>query len=206
MTDNYRLTLKRGALVLSAFQTMAAILSFAACVIVCITVWPGLSTYGSSISDTEDQQLGALRFESAGPIQIEVTDPEGNTVSRDMNQIDGAVFFDGDRQVIIDIPHSIEGDYEVHVNVSGSANRLQHFDVFVTDGVDTIQLTDYELIVNVPRDPYVIRNDHEGFAIAPVPVADGPGSSTSLIWILAGSAGLLAVVVVIIIRSRKRKR
>ena len=206
MTDNYRLTLKRGAPVLSAFWTMAGILSFAACVIVCITVWPGLATYGTSISDTEDQQLGALRFESAGPVQIEVTDPEGNTVSRNMNQIDGATFFDGDRQVIIEIPHPISGDYEVDVNVSGSANRLQHFDVLVTDGVNTIQLADYELIVNVPVDPYVIRNDHDGFAIAPIAVDDTAGGSASLIWILVGSAGLLTGITVFIIRSRRRKR
>lgn len=206
MTDNYRLNLNRRTLVLSAFRTMVGALSLAAYVIFCITACPSPAAYGTSISDTEDQQLGMLRFESAGPVQIEVRDPEGNIVNRNTNQIDGATFFDGDRQVIIEIPHSIEGDYEVHVNVSGSANRLQHFDVFVTDGVNTIQLTDYELIVNVPVDPYVIRNNHEGFAIAPVAVDNASGGSTNLIWILAGAAGLLAGITILVIRSLKRKR
>ena len=207
MTNEYRLEMKRETSARSVFRTMAGILAIAACVVVCITAWPDPAVYGTDTPDTEGQQLRMLRFESAGPVQIEVTDPEGNTVSRDMNQIDGAVFFDGDRQVVIEIPHSTVGDYELHVNVTGSANRLQLFDAWVTDGVDTIQFADRELIVNVPVDPYVIRNDHDGFAIATVAVDDGsPEGSGNLIWILAGAAVLLAGVVVVIIRSRRRKR
>lgn len=206
MTDDYRLKLKRGTPVLSEFRARVATLVFAVCAIGCIMTWQGLAAYGTGIPDTEGQQLGLLRFVSAGPVQIELRDPEGNIVGRELNQIDGAVFVDGDREVIIEIPHRIAGDYEIHVNVSGSANRLQLFDVSVTDGVDTIQLANRELIVNVPRDPYVIRSDHDGFAIAPVTIVGGQAGSTHLIWILVGFAGLLAGIGILVIRSRKRKR
>jgi hypothetical protein len=185
---------------------MAGTLAVAAWVIVCITAWSGPAVYGTGIPDTGDQQLGMLRFEAVGPIQIELRDPEGNIVSRELNQIDGAVFFDGDRQVVIEIPHPIIGDYEIYANVSGSANRLQLFDVSVTDGVDTIQLANRQLIANIPRDPYVIRVDYDGFAIAPVAAEDDRGVSTKLIWILAGSTGLLAGILILIIRFRRRKR
>jgi len=197
--DNRRAHMTQG------FSAFEAILVVASCLVVCIVALSGSATYGQDVPSTEAQQLGMLRFVSAGPIQISLTDPEGNVVSRETNDIDGADFFDGDREVIIEIPHSIVGDYELHANVSGSANRLQRFDVSVTDGTQTLVLAERELIVNIPLDPYVIRNNPDGFAIAQVIIDDSQGASSGLIWLFAGGAVLLAGIAFLILKSRKRR-
>ncbi|MBU1048462.1 hypothetical protein KKG90_00425, partial [Candidatus Bipolaricaulota bacterium] len=154
------------------------------------------------------QELGMLRFEASGPIQIEVHDPLGNIVSRDVVQIEGASFVDVDAAITIEIPNRILGDYLVHMNVDGSANRLQHFYISVTDGVETIQLADFQLIVNAPVDPFVIRSTADGFTNVTDLVDDeasGAGSSSTMIWIIAGAAGLIAAgVLVLVARSRKK--
>ena len=157
----------------------------------------------------QDQQVGMLRFMASGPIQIEVHDPEGNIASRAGVQIEGASFEDEDDEISIEIPHPISGDYLVHMNTDGSAIRLQHFDIWVTDGVDTIKLADYQLIVNAPHDPYVVRISNLGFADVTADVADDQDSSenagANLVWILAACGGAL-VGLILIIRSRRQKK
>ena len=177
MTDDYRTVWRRKTLAVSAFTKIPGILaSLAACVIVCTLTWPAVS---------QEQSLGMLRFVASGPIQIEVHDPEGNIVSRDVIEIDGASFQDEDAEIIIEVPHRVLGDYLVHMNVDGSAIRLRHFDISVTDGVKTIQLADYQLIVNAPHDPYVIRSSTDGFEDVTAFMADqeerSDGSSSTLI-------------------------
>jgi hypothetical protein len=184
---------------------MAGVLWCVACVIICIASAPSHAAYGQDASETEAQSLGMLRFESTGRVRLDVVDPDGNTVNRDINEIEGAVIVSEDRKVVIEIPYSKPGDYQLHVNVSGSVNRLQHFGALVTNGVDTIQLADNELIVNVPVDAYVIRNDQDGIRIAAPAEDESPGISTNLIWILVGGAGLIVGIALFIIRSRKRK-
>ena len=232
MNNEYRLRRGRRTPILSAFLTMPGILLFAAFVIVCITAWPDPAVYGTGIADTGDglgfvasvdkgqgvpsapatsegQQLGLLQFVASGRVRIEVHDPEGNIVSRDQNQIEGAIFQDEGTGMVIDIPNRLAGDYKYYVYADGSANPIHLFDVSVTDGVDTIQLADREMIVNAPRDPYVIRSSEEGLtdvtSTADSGSGDDEGTSSSLIWILAGSAGLI-VGIVLFIRSRRRKR
>jgi hypothetical protein len=184
---------------------MAGALWCVACVIICIASAPNHLAYGQDAAETEAQSLGMLRFESTGRVRLDVIDPDGNTVNRNINEIEGAVIVSEDREVVIEIPNSKPGDYQLHVNVSGSVNRLQHFGVLVTNGVDTIQLADNVLIVNVPVDAYLIRNDQDGIRIAPPKEDESQGLSTNLIWILVGGAGLIVGIAIFVIRSRKRK-
>ncbi len=152
------------------------------------------------------QELGMLRFEASGPIQIEVHDPEGNIVSRNVVQIEGASFEDVDAAITIEVPRRILGDYLVHMNVDGSANRLQHFYISVTDGVETIQLADFQLIVNAPVDPYIIRSAADGFSDVTGEVDESVGGTSSTIWIIvAGVAVVGAIVAFLLIRARKQK-
>jgi len=159
--------------------------------------------YGQDTTAAHD--LGLLRFESSGRVRLDVEDPNGNTVNRLSNEIDGAVIDSGDHAVSIEIPNSIQGDYQLDVNVSGSVNRLQRFSVWVTNGVDTIHLAEEELIVNVPTDAYVIRNSASGIELVTQSEDDNSGMSNTLMWILVGSAGLLVGIALFIVRSRKRK-
>lgn len=193
MTNDNRRT--RWMLDGTVLQAIAMFLAMTACVLVCVTSLPCAA-----------QNLRMLRFVSAGPIQIAITDPEGHVVSREANEIEGAVFIDGDREVIIEIPHSIAGIYEVDANVSGSANRLQRFDVSVTDDVNTLVLAERELIANVPRDPYLVRNDQDGFVLAQASSDDSEEASISPIWFLLGGAVLLAGITLVILRFRKQRR
>jgi LPXTG-motif cell wall-anchored protein len=199
MNDGYQLRVKHRTPLLSKCLMIPGMVVFAACLIVCMMTWSAAS---------QQEHLGMLRFMASGPIQIEVHDTEGNIVSRNVIEIEGATFHDENAEIVIEIPQSVVGNYLVHMNVNGSAIRLQHFDISVTNGVDTILLADNQLIVNAPHDPYVIRNSAEGMA----DVTDSAGSdgsetgSSTLIWILAGSAGVLAALGYFILRSRKRKR
>ncbi len=201
MTDGYRMARRDKTPAVSSFTKVSGVLvSLVVCVIVCTLMWPAVS---------QEQPLGMLRFMASGPIQIEIHDPEGNIVSRDVIEIAGASFQDENDEILIEVPHRVLGDYLVHMNVDGSANRLQHFDMSVTDGAETIQLAEFQLIVNAPHDPYVIRSSTAGFEDVTDAIAEqdieNERSSTSLIWILAGSVGLL-VGIILLIRSRKRKR
>jgi hypothetical protein len=200
MTSKYQRRLDRGTLALSVLRALGTM----ACITILFTAGLGQTVYGQS--NTEAQDLGMLRFESSGRIRLDVIDPDGNTINRNTNEIDGAVIVSDDHAVSIEIPHSIEGDYQLDVNVSGSVNRLQRFSVWVTDGADTVQLADEELIVNVPVDAYVIRNSENGIEIAPLPEDEASGISMALIWILVGGAGLIVGIAIFVIRSRKRKR
>ena len=200
MNHSYRMVRQCETPAVSAFKKMSGILaSLAVCVIVCTMTWPAVS---------QEQPLGMLRFMASGPIQIEIHDPEGNIVSRDVIEIAGASFQDENDEILIEIPHRILGDYLVHMNVDGSANRLQHFDISVTDGINTTPLADYQLIVNAPHDPFVIRSSSDGYADVTAAVAEelsAAEASSNLIWIVGGFAGLL-IVSLLVLRSRKQRK
>lgn len=183
-------------------RTQARAVGLMACIVILMTVGLGLIAYGQD--NAADQDLGLLRFESDGRVRLDVTDPNGNTVNRNVNEIESAVIVSEDHAVSVEITHSIPGIYMLDVNVSGSVNRLQRFSVWVTNGVDRILLADEELIVNVPVDAYVIRNSETGIEIATAK-DEGSGMSSVLVWILIGGAGLIVGIAIFIIRSRKRK-
>lgn len=208
--------LKRGTAVFSRFQAMVRILSLVVCVIICVTAWSDLAAFGTGIPDTEEQQLGMLRFMSEGRVKIEVHDPEGNIASYEQNQIEGAIIQQESREMTIEIPHRIEGDYQLYVNPSTSANPIHLFDISVTDGTTTIPVAERILMVNAPSDPYVIRSSADGFTDVTSTAEAGPassdsvsdddeGTSSNLVWILAGGAGLL-VAILLFLWFRKRKQ
>jgi len=201
MNHSYRMIRQCETPAVSSFTKVSGILaSLAVCVIVCTMTWPAVS---------QEQPLGMLRFMASGPIQIEIHDPEGNIVSRDVIEIAGASFQDENDEILIEIPHRILGDYLVHMNVDGSAIRLRHFDISVTDGINTTLLADYQLIVNAPHDPFVIRSSSDGYADVTAAVAEelsaAEASSSHLAWIVGGFAGLL-IVSLLVLRSRKQRK
>ena len=200
MNDAYQLKQGHRTVSSRSFLAISISLLLAISMMTCVITWPVVA---------QDQQVGMLRFMASGPIQIEVHDPEGNIASRVGVQIEGASFQDEDDEITIEIPHPIVGDYLVHMNTDGSAIRLQHFDIWVTDGIDTIQLADYQLIVNAPTDPYMVRVSSIDFTDVTADAADdqdsSEGSMSNLVWILVACGGGL-VGLVLIIRSRKQKK
>jgi len=195
MNHGYQLRGDHRAPVLSHFWILSIILVIAVCWITCSMAWPVAA---------QQESLGMLRFDASGPVQIEVHDSEGNIVSRDVIEIEGASFHDEDAEIIIEIPDSVAADYMVYVNVNGSAIRLQHFDISATNGTDTLLLADNTLIVNAPHDPYVVRNSAEG--IVDVTGEAGSAASAGLSiwkWIVAGAVVVLCVIILIIRQRRK---
>ncbi len=148
-----------------------------------------------------------LRFEANGRVRLEVYAPNGQRVGRDLNQIEGATFEEMDDGMVIEIAEPALGDYELHVNSDGSANRIHLFDVWGTDGVTTIPLAERELIMNVPNDPYVIRVAEDGISDVTGSGSDGgEGDSSIVIWvvvIVVVTGG--GVAAYLILRTRKRK-
>lgn len=167
----------------------------------------GLMMLVATMPALSQETVRVLRFEADGRVRLEVYDPEGHRLGRDVNEIDGAVFEEIDNGMVMEIADPTLGDYELHVNADGSANRIHLFDVWVTDGVSTISLAERELIMNVPSDPYIIRVTEAGLSDVTGTIAgsDGDGGSFPT-WIII----VVAVVVVgggatfLLLRSRRR--
>lgn len=197
MTDIDRLNSKHGTIARNGFRRTAILL-------ICLLVCQGAAVFATGIPDPSDQDLGMLRFVGSGAIQIEVVDPDGLTVSRSANEIDGATFTDEDAVVTIEIPQRKIGDYQVDVNLDGSSSRLQRFDVWVTDGITTVHLAESEFLANAPLDPYVVRSDAAGFDLAPEAEDEPSGLSSTLIIIIVAAAVVLVGGGVFFLRKRKR--
>ena len=154
--------------------------------------------------EAEEPELGMLRFTATGPIDIALRDPDGRIVSPDVTEIDGVSYVEEPGQDIITIPHRIPGDYQIRVIVDPGADRLDRFDVSVTDGFDTVELADRKFIIHAPREPYVIRSTADGFfdaaglpkstaleqVEAPTPDTRG-GTQLPILWIAVGGVAFV---------------
>jgi len=186
-----------------------SVLALVACLAMVGLMFPALA---QETTDATAATLRLLRFEASGPVRLEVHDPHGRRVGRDLNEIDGATFEETDDGMVIEIAEPTPGDYELHVDSDGSANRIHLFDVWATDGVSTIPLAERVMIMNVPSDPYVIRVSEDGISDVTGTAGSGSGSdagdggSSVMIWVI-----VIVVVVAggaaayFILRARKRK-
>jgi pimeloyl-ACP methyl ester carboxylesterase len=106
----------------------------------------------------------------ASPVEVEVTAPDGKTISKDANTIPGAIY-DGESDPLgvkmIIIPDPLDGNYSV--NLTGLADGGYHIAAsYFTDATDTINTADgtasageqinYEVILNSssPESPITV--------------------------------------------------
>jgi len=117
----------------------------------------------------EEPGLGMLQIRSNGPIDIALRDPEGRVISKEFPAVEGIEYVErfngavGSNVDEITIPKRMVGDYQIRVMPEPGAERLQRFDLFVTDGFDTVTLAKRKFIIHVPKEPYVIRCTETSF-------------------------------------------
>ena len=109
-----------------------------------------------------------------GPVDLVVTDGEGNVVSKTVNQIPGAVYAeqdlngDGDRDDRITIPDPATGGYSITVIPEPGADPNDTVTLIAEDHGATTILRDEVRIADLPTEPIVISVDRT----APVLSAD----------------------------------
>jgi len=176
-----------------------------ACIVAMIVTLPVMA---QDTTASADGALRVLRFEADGRVRLEAHDPNGRRIGRDVNEIEGATFKEVDNGMVLEIPDPMAGDYELHVDADGSANRIHLFDVWVTDGVTTVSLAERELIMNVPSGPYVIRVTADGLSdVTGSDAGSGDGGTSLVTWIVVIVAVLAVagLAIFLFLRARKRK-
>jgi len=96
------------------------------------------------------------------PVDMTVTDPNGLTISKDLNQIPGATYVetdadaDGDSIDHVIIPHAKEGDYQITVIPEAGAMPTDTYTLTASRGDSTIVLTEDSLVADIPDAPYIL--------------------------------------------------
>jgi len=162
-----------------------------------------------------EPELGMLRFEATGPVDLLLRDPRGRVVSTEFAAVDDMAYEEGQDRDWITIANRVLGDYEVRVVPEADADRLERYHLIATDGFDTVELADRKFIIHIPEDPYIVRSTLDGFldvtgspgAPAPAPEPRGEREPLPLMtWILIGVGAFIliggGVGLVLFLRSR----
>jgi len=103
------------------------------------------------------------------PVDLLVTDPDGLTTGKDINEIPGAVYAevhldeDGSLDDLIGIPVTKLGDYQINVIPEPGANPGDTYSLEVstledTSGFVSVMLADNITIQNIPPEPYTFHS------------------------------------------------
>ncbi|MFC2099568.1 YiiX/YebB-like N1pC/P60 family cysteine hydrolase [Candidatus Bipolaricaulota bacterium] len=162
------------------------------------------SVIGEHIETWEVPALAsaAFAFLVMSPIDIEITDPDGLSISRSSSSIPGARYIeedldqDGHSRVVVAFPKRKHGDYQVTPIAKAGASpdavyRIASFDYVAKRTRDVVGTT---AVSEIPEEPYHIKSRSYGSPILPVVVAVVTGGAIALL------------VVAFVIRRRRRKR
>jgi hypothetical protein len=104
-------------------------------------------------------------FSSWSPIDMVITNPGGDIISKEINEIEGAFYTefdfdsDGDLEDQILIPDSIFGQYQIQVVPDSTAEPADSFSLYVYNSYfsDRQTLAEDELIQDIPPNPYLVN-------------------------------------------------
>jgi len=114
------------------------------------------------------------------PVDLIVTDPDGLTISKEVNEIPGATYIevdlngDGDLDDQITIPYRKIGDYLITVVPEPDASPDDIYTLEITINGQTIVLAEDVPISDIPDQPYLIQSTETEVNAAPIADADGP--------------------------------
>ena len=106
--------------------------------------------------------LGWLKIEARCPVELRVTDPEGLTISKESNEISGAMYVvfdsdeDGDPSKIIGIPEPKPGDYHIEVIPDTDASPTDTYGLIASVGDSSMVLAEDTSVADIPDVPYVL--------------------------------------------------
>jgi len=105
-----------------------------------------------------------IRFKAKSPVDIAVTDPEGFTISKEVNEIPGAFYFeidldeDGEVEDLITLPEYKIGDYIVTVIPEPDAAPTDTYTLEVSGEDVTIVLAEDVPVSDIPAEPYTLSS------------------------------------------------
>ena len=114
---------------------------------------------------------GGLEVEGDCPIDLEVTDPEGFVINKQMNEILAAIYMeddingdgDPDDQIKIAVPKM--GNYQIKVIPETDAEPTDTYTLRVSIGGVTIIPAENVSISDIPTQPYIIVSTDEGIHV-----------------------------------------
>jgi len=119
---------------------------------------------GATSSTSEIVKVYALKIEAYSPVDLVVTDPDELTISKELNEIEGAFYFeedingDGVPDDFIVIPERKIGDYLITVVPEPDAELTETYTLEVSANYTTIILAESVLISDIPILSYVVRS------------------------------------------------
>jgi len=130
----------------------------------------GWTPEGEPIIEKIEQRIRVSRSFDLGiiglsPIDLIVTDPDGFTISKEINEIPGVIYteevdFNGDGELddIIAIPNCKLGDYII--DVISDATTTDTYSLLIWPGTMSVPivLVDEVQVVNIPDQPYIISS------------------------------------------------
>ncbi|MEE8470338.1 MAG: PKD domain-containing protein, partial [Dehalococcoidia bacterium] len=126
-----------------------------------------------------------IQFTIYSPVDIVVTDPDGLSISKDLNEIPGAGYAeidlngDGDPDDQVTIPDRKPGDYMITVIPEPGASPTDTYTLEVTLGDEATVLAEHVQISAIPDEPYLIESTETGINAAPVADA-GPDQTAEV--------------------------
>lgn len=123
-----------------------------------------------------------LTITTHSPVDIVVTDPDGLTISKQLNEIPGATYIetdidgDGDIDDQVTIPNKKIGDYIIKVLPDSDALPTDMYTLEVSIFGTPIILADNVQISDIPSEPYIIESTSTGIVL-PLIEADLVGRS-----------------------------
>jgi PKD repeat protein/cell wall-associated NlpC family hydrolase len=109
-----------------------------------------------------------LLFGLFSPADLIVTDPDGLSISKELNEIPGAVYItddfdgDGDPDYIVILPDIKIGDYLVSIVPAPDAEPTDTYSLEVVTEQGTIVLAEDVQIDDIPRGGYIIKSGETG--------------------------------------------
>lgn len=116
----------------------------------------------------DQKSVNSVTVSAYSPVDIEVTDPDGLTISKTVNQIPEAQYFesdldgDGDLDDRVNIPVRKIGNYEITVIPEPGASPTETYTLEFSVGDETVILADDVQIGDIPDEGYIVKSSEEG--------------------------------------------
>ena len=108
--------------------------------------------------------INGINLYLCSPADMVVTDPDGLTISKELNEIPGATYTeidinaDGDLDDVVNIPDRKIGDYLINVVPEPDASPTDTYTLEVSAAGVTIVLAENVQIADIPAEGYIVRS------------------------------------------------
>jgi parallel beta-helix repeat protein len=119
-----------------------------------------------------------VEIKGNSPIDLVVTDPDGFTITKEIGEIPGVLYYsecdidgDGESEDIVTAPERKVGDYLITIVPELGALPTDVFSLEASANGTTILLADYALISEIPADPYIITQNETTIMLRNINIA-----------------------------------